>query len=395
MVADSPYDPTLVAVVYQNVLWTKPICGHPAIGISRDRGVTWTQATAPWGDRCVDIHAAVAWGPGPTGETSRLWAANGLWISAGMALSITYSDDLGVSWSTPYVQNFTKPWIGCVPIIAVDNSPLSPNFGVVYAAYNWLATPLSTSMSVLATRDGRTWVHSEVAPVRLTGAPYSWTFGERLALARDGSAYLSFYETDMRAWDVNDIFVQNTPGNIQRAGFATARIHLSDGLTTDPAVWALSLAPSDRPAFNPGLESGFDVSDDGDLWLAVNDRISAGGSIHVGSSKDGGDTWAWRGVGVSGADSFKPTIATADGKIFLGWHTMDRRGVIRTYYAFSYDGGASFQTPRLVTNTTFYLPGDFNDVGLRENAEFGDGLVYYTWGDARNGSAVYVAVFKP
>jgi hypothetical protein len=395
MVADSPYDPSLVAVIAQEITWGEPICGYPEVSISRDSAATWQKVARPWGKRCVDIHAVIAWGPGPEGGTSRLWAANGEWIYGGMALSITYSDDLGASWASPYVQHFTKPWVGCVPIIAVDNSPLSPNFGVLYAAYNWLATPSSTSMSVLATRDGRKWFHAEAPPVGLRGAPYMWTFGERLAIGRDGSAYLSFYETDMKDWDVDNIFRQNTPGNIKRAGFATASINFGSDLKIDRAVWARSLNPSDRPIFNPGSESGLDVDDTGALLLAVGDKAYAGGSILVGISTDFGAKWSWRIVRVTGADSFKPSIAAWGGTVFLGWHTIDARQVVRTYFAFSYDGGRTFQGPRLVTAATFHLPKDDNDVGLRENAEFGNGLVYFTWGDARSGKAVYVAVIRP
>jgi hypothetical protein len=61
----------------------------------------------------------------------------------------------------------------------------------------------------------------------------------------------------------------------------------------------------------------------------------------------------------------------------------------------SYDDGVTYLPPTAMPGSYFYLPDQFNDTGLRENAEFMAGLAYYTWGDARSGVAVYMAVIRP
>jgi hypothetical protein len=106
----------------------------------------------------------------------------------------------------------------------------------------------------------------------------------------------------------------------------------------------------------------------------------------------------WQGVSIPGKESFKPTLAIGGQTIFLGWHVQDSAGRVWTYYTLSYDGGATFLPPALVTNTYWY-PGVaadlINGVGLRENADFSNGVFYYVYGDARSGVGAYVARITP
>jgi hypothetical protein len=389
-------DPSVVAVIVQEIDWTR-ICSRPEISISRNGGITWSGTDLPFGSTCGDIHAVIAWGPGPTKGSARLYAADAVPVNGGLALAIVHSDDFGASWSSRYTQGFTKPWVGCFPVLAVDNSPGSPNYGTVYAAYNFLTGANTVSMSVLASKDGQNWVQTTVRAIGLAGYAFTWAFGERLAIATDGSIYISFYESDMHALDETHLFVQNTQGNIGRAGFVTAQVTFADGkLLAAPAKWAINVVPSDKAAWNPEDQSGLVVEPGGDLWLVVSDRpASAGGLIHVGSSDDGGASWFWTTLSVPSENSFRASLAVWQGKVFLAWHTQDARAHVRTYYTFSYDDGVTYLAPTAMPGSYFYLPEQFNDTGLRENAEFAGGVAYYTWGDARSGVAVYVAVIRP
>ncbi|MGZ6273671.1 MAG: hypothetical protein ACXWM8_05220, partial [Candidatus Limnocylindrales bacterium] len=249
-VSASPFDPSLVAVISQNINWSKN-CSVPVLSVSHNAGATWATAKPPLGGTCQDMHAVVAWGPGPTSGSSRLWAANAISVTGGVALSVTHSDNAGASWSARYTQKFTRPWVGCYPSIAVDNSPSSPNFGAVYLAYNWLPSPMGVGISVIATRDGTTWSHTEIPAVGQPGYPYTWRFGDRVAVGPDGSAYVAFWENDMRFWDSGDMFNQGWSGNIGRTGYATARLHLGSTVTADPPVWSIDQVPAPSAAFDP------------------------------------------------------------------------------------------------------------------------------------------------
>jgi hypothetical protein len=83
--------------------------------------------------------------------------------------------------------------------------------------------------------------------------------------------------------------------------------------------------------------------------------------------------------------------------VFVGWHAYDAAGQVSTYYTFSYDGGETFLPAALVSSATWKLSWETgpNGVGLRENAEFLNGVVYYAYGDARSGDAVYLAQIHP
>ena len=82
---------------------------------------------------------------------------------------------------------------------------------------------------------------------------------------------------------------------------------------------------------------------------------------------------------------------------FVGWHATDAANQVWTYYTLSYDGGQTFLPPALVSNVS-WSPGSataVNGVGLRENADFGSGVIYYAYGDARSGTGVYLAQIRP
>jgi len=380
--AADPFDPGVVAVLSQNIFASGPTsgCNRPSVRISRDGGATWGAPAYPWAGQCQDIHAVIAWGPG-----SRLWAGDAVGVPGGVAMAVTYSDDFGKTWRGRFVQNFTKPWSGCFPSITVDDWPGSPNFGTVYVAYNWLPNSLGPAVEVMATRNGSAWVATAVhlaAPP--PGYPYSWRIGYRVEAAPDGTAVVSFYQSNLKSWNEDSMLSEGSPSNIGRMGFETALIHF-DGkhLSADPPAWAISV---DRTSSQ--WQSGLAVDDSGQAWMAVE----TGGGISVGPI--GG---SWQKLSVPGKSSFKPSLAMGGGIIFVGWHAEDPNGRVWTYYTLSYDGGLTFLPPALVTAATWYPSSapQVNGVGLRENADFADGVFYYAYGDARSGTAVYMAQVRP
>ena len=443
-VAVSPFDPNLVALVYQRTTWTSACGLDTGIRISHDGGRTWQNAAGrPWAGtgRGPNYHGVIAWGPGPVAGSSRLWWADTTVPHCNYgahSVSVSYSDNFGKTWAPLYVERRTAPWIGGYPDITVDCNAASPNFGVVYVAYNWLASvSAGPGLAVLASADrGRSWQMTQVARVGLSGYPAAWRIGYRVRTAPDGSAYVAFYESDMLAWNHNAPFASGGLPNVGRVGFAVAHLHYDQSarrLSSDAAVWAVTLALNgytvdgaaalgtvDLLGPDPKYDIGFDVDQSsGRVLLAVCDYSAtsasrARGVVKVGRSDDGSN-WQWVTLAALPADgtlrqsAFKPTLAARDGVVFVGLHGLtdiprgaSMRATVGTYYAVSYDDGADFTAPAAVTKARWHpslLAGDPNGTGLRERADFGsDGIVRYAYGDGRlaatypGRSAVFVAL---
>jgi hypothetical protein len=379
-VTADPFHPGVLAIASQNVyvMSAKVSCSMPVIRVSKDGGATWAAPTYPWSGDCQDIHSIVAWGP-----NSRLWAGDAVGVGGGnVAMSASHSDDFGAHWSTPVVQRFTKPWSGCFPAITVDTWPESPNFGAVYVSYNWLPNSYGPGVAVMASRDGTNWAHTEVALSTLPGYPYGWRIGYRIKAAPDGTAFVSFYQSDLKAWHESSMLDQGGPSNIGRMGFEISHIHFSgQTLTADPPYWATNVDHTEAE-----WDSALAVDDSGRPWLAVESE----GRIDLGNGSGG-----WRQFDVGSKYSFKPSLAISGKNIFLGWHAQDPDGNTWTYYTLSYDGGLTFLPPARVTNTSWYDSGG-NGVGLRECADASGGVFYYAYGDNRAaGSGVYISRIVP
>jgi hypothetical protein len=381
--AADPFHPGVVAVVTEQVNWWAPGrgCSRPAVRVSKNGGATWSAPSHPWGSACQDIHAVVAWGP-----NGRLWVGNAISLNPGVLMTVTHSDDFGKTWSKRYVENFNPRWVGCFASIAVDNWPASPNFGTVYVAYNWLPDKYGPGVSVMASRDGTTWAHTDVkVGSTLASYPYALRIGYRVEAAPDGTAFVSYYESDLKSWSSSNIFHEGSVKNVGRRGIEISRIHFAgQTLSADSPVWATSISVKE-----PQFDSGLAVDDTGRAWLAVEN----GGKIRVGPV--GG---SWTDISIAGKNGLKPSIAISGQTIFVGWHPQDKSGArMRTYYTISYDGGQTWLPPAQVTGNSWSpkAASVTNGVGLRENAVFANGTVYWAYGDARSGLKSYLAVIKP
>jgi hypothetical protein len=380
-IAADPFHSGVVAVVSENMVMTaaRSGCSRPAVRISQDGGSTWAAPVYPWRGQCQDIHAVLAWGP-----NSRLYVGDAVGGTGGVVMSVSHSDDLGKTWSVPFVEPFTRGWSGCFPAMTVDDWPNSPNFGAVYVAYNWLPDNFGPGVAVMASRDGENWAQTELTLDSLPDYPYSWRIGYRIQAAPDGTALVSFYQSSLKLWSAANILYEGSADNIGRMGFEAARVHFEGKvLAADRPYWVTSVDHTEAQ-----WQSQLAIDDAGLAWLAVEngDRVALG-------RLDG----RWREFSVTGQTSFKPSLAISGQTIFLGWHASDDGGMIRTYYSISYDAGQTFSPPALVSDGAWNprQANVINSVGLRENADFQNGVVYYVYGDARSGLGIYVAVIKP
>lgn len=438
-VATHPTDPRRIAAVYLRRTGSSTCGIDTPVRISHDGGLTWKTAKGrPWrgSGRGPNIHAVLAWGPGPKPGSARLyWAdmtAPGCDYSR-LAVSVAYSDDEGATWSKLYVERRTTTWIGGFPDVTADRDPASPNFGAVYVAYNWPKSQTAgPGMRLIASADfGRTWHATvEIPPApRAAGCAASWRIAYRVRTAPDGSIYVSGYQADLRHWDPERIFAKGGSGNICRFGFSVTHVAFDRAhrtLTASPTVMAARLSRSAQtvsgapavgtsgPIVDPQWCQGLDVDrSTGIAYLAIADFVAgpaAGrphGVVRVGRSADGGRTWTWRtldpvtlpGTTAAGGglgSSFKPTLAVRDGVVFVGFHVITDRvagharsthPVVGTYYAVSLDGGRTFAKPTPITSARWpaaALDRGVNGPGLRERADFtADGHVFYVYGDGR------------
>ena len=429
VVATHPSDPDRVAVVFQHRGPGAACRLNPTIRISHDGGRTWrsTRRTPATGSRRgMSLHAAIAWGPGPSGG-SRLYWTNMTTPGCGdprFFLTTSYSDDEGATWSKLHVERRTRPWVGGFPEIAVDRDPASPGYGTVYVGYNWLPRGArGPGFRLLASADhGRSWTATNIAPARSpSGFRDWWRIGYRLRPAPDGSVYASWYQVDLRQWDRAQILAKGGPGNVGRLGVAVARVTFDrkartfdvgpSRIATTVRETTFTTAGSSAPGTggnvrpDPMWLHGFDIDRaTGRLHLAVagygapTERAPRG-TIRVGHSDDGGATWSFSRlpslpeVGGHRQSSYKPNLVAGPGYVLVTFHALDdvRSGAtVGAAYAVSSDGGASWRTPASVSKARWRasnIGGVINGIGLRERAErLADGDVFWAYGDARHAS---------
>jgi hypothetical protein len=417
-VATHPTDPNRIAVVYVHG-GTAPITR-----ISHDGGRSWKSTKGHPGagsGRGMGIHAALAWGPGPSGK-ARLYWTNMTSGAGGLSLSTAYSDDEGATWSRLRVERRTRPWVGGFPDIAVDRDPTSPNYGTVYVAYNWFPSGASApGFHVLASTDfGNTWSATEVpVAARPRGYPDSWRIAYRLRTAPDGAVYASWFQADLRHWDRKNIFVRGGPANVGRLGVAVARLRFDRAkrtfavapsriaATVPESVFTTSggSAPGTGGAIRPDpiWQHGFDVDPQtGRLFVAVGTYGSSvggkpRGAIRVAASGDGGGTWSLTTLAaaplVAGRrqSSFRPNLVAGPGYVLVTFRTLDDVGTsatVGTAFTFSTDGGTTWRAPAPISATRWVarnVASVTNGMGLRERAErLANGDVFWAYGDGRH-----------
>lgn len=445
IIAVDPGNPLTMVVVYDTY---RPElvgpCGTGEVAAefrrTRDGGLTWHDTAAHfWHTRgvCTSIHPSLAWGPGPEPGRDRLYFADTGYPCrvAGLCILVSYSDDAGDTWSTPYLERPPSPLRGSVPDITVDLGPRSPNYGTVHVVYNW--QPLDGSrlwaakggqaydgLRLLASRDfGGTWTGVEIdrAPTSLPRfAGYLISPGARVRAGPDGSVYVAFAQLNISA-TFDDRWMSGAGSHWV---YAIQRLQLAPdgGFTKSPTVSAIDLKTSTVwPGFVgiPGqswyldVANGLDVDPiSGLVYLAIDDYDrSAGrgilrGHVRVGRSSDLGRTWAWTTlpdlpqVGGRNQSSVKATISVSPNgaRIFVGFHGLpdvpfgtgpaSHLVTIGNYFSVSADGGRTFYPPIAISGSrwnTQTVAAARNGVGLRDRSEFAaNDEVVFVYGDGRN-----------
>jgi hypothetical protein len=424
-VAASPYDASLVAMSYN---YTALDAGIPQDGvrISQDGGKTWKEvAREPWKGHVPDYHGVVAWGPGETPGSSRLWWTDAIVEAKGKVVqAVAYSDNLGGTWNF-HIFTETPPWIGGFPNLTVDNNPQSPNFGTTYVAYNWLESAKGPGLAVAASRDGKTWQEAQVPAPEVPGYPYYWRISYNPKPTSTGVDVL-FYQSSVKYWNENNVFSEGIIGDARYylAELSFDKIvnvnysNSGDVISSEPnysVTYKLKVddvlpAPAMQgsrwgSSYDPETQSGFAIDQNDNAWIA----FTSAGKINIGEI----DTYnnnssdylrpplqepsPWMAFCLSGATCFEPSLVIGiHNEIVVGFHAI-KNGMESTYFMVSYDNGDTWQPPQPVTKSAWrvsVLSNVLNGTGLRENMAVGpNGEIYYTYADPRSGRlSTYVAV---
>ena len=409
IVAAHPFDASRLAVVYAAGPGEH---SHPVIRISHDGGRTWrTVAGHPRGG---GSHPMVAWGPGPRHGTARLYYTAMGGPAPNYHFIVSYSDNEGRTWHQGFIADSTRGWSIGIEDLVVDTNRSSPNYGVVYLAYNWPKDPNGgDGLHVVASGDyGRTFAETEIPKVPAPrGYPDAWRIGYKLATAPDGSAFVAGYQLDMKHWQVSAPFAKGGNANVGRIAFGVARLRfdrVARRLTHGPNVlattlpetawnlgWTAALKGVNVGLAEPCWATGLVVDEGGRIYYAVG----GDGRIRIVSSDDNGRTWRLRflprapAVGGMAQRSMRPDLVTGDGFVAVLFHTVDAQGERRTAgnaVAVSLDRGASWVGPRPVNASRWRIKpiiAIYNGPGLRDRAVLlADGrTIYFAYGEGRAG----------
>ncbi len=414
IIAASPTNPLKLAAVFPD---GPGEVSHPVVRISHDGGKSWaTRSAHLYGG---GSHPMIAWGPGPRAGTTRLYYTAMGGSPNDYHFEVSHSDNEGLTWHLDYVANHTRGWFGGIEDFLVDTNRASPNYGVVYLAYEWLKSPSSgTGEHVIASGDyGRTWAETEVP--KLTppaGYPDAFRIGYKLATAPNGDAYVAGYQLDMRYWDVRHPFAKGGTRNTGRIAFGVARLKfdrrarkLAHGpnvvATLLPrTVWNLgrALEGVNVSLVEPCWATGLAVDGGGRIYYAV----AGDGRIRILTSDDRGLHWHVRylphapAAGGHAQLSTRPDLVAGPGFVAVLFHTVDSSGSNRTYgtaAAVTFNRGSTWVGPRPVTSHRWRINpiiATYNGPGLRDRAAvLADGrTVYFAYGDGRDGRSAAFGV---
>ncbi len=402
-VAADPLNPQRLAVVYAHGLYSI----LPVVRISHDGGITWRTTTGrpPGGG----IHFVVAWGPGPVSGSSRLYLAIEASSGVGVRLGTSYSDNEGGTWSHVRVQMDTPAWVGGMPDLTVDTIPTSPNYGVVYATYNWQKSRTTgPGLRVLASADyGVTFRPVEVPALPLVpGYRARHRIGYRLETAPDGAVFVAWYQADLRFWFGGDPLNVGRLSNVGRLRVGIARLAFNrvsgtwlrgpsvTAVTLPRTLWNIGSVKPDGLTNNPqwAIPVAVDPAT-GTVMLAVG----ADGAVRVCAGGQAGLAWTCRSLPappkVNGRAQWiaKPDLVAGAGFLAVTMRIFDKVGGTSGHaYSLSGDGGVTWTRPTPISAVRWRsarVAGALNGVGLRNRATVtADGTtVFFVYGDGRYG----------
>ncbi len=375
---------------------------NPVSGVFGADGLRSTDAGLSWAGQITGV------GGNNSGDPAAVIGLNGNYyvgyIAADGGMGVARSTDGGVTWT--HVQ------IGAAPggffdgldknHLWVDNSPVSPHEGNLYAAWTRFETgsPNDGQVEVVySTDDGLTWS----APVEVSSALTGFKQGVNIQTASDGTVYVTYtvylsggvedepaygmaISSDGGAtWTTGQFVIQNTRGiRFTEVGKSGIRVNSFPSTAVD-----ISGGPRDGTIYMvwpnigvPGVNTGTDV----DIYLI--------------RSADGGATWS------------TPIRVNQDPsglgkKHFMSWVTCDPQtgnlsviyyddrnvGSLETevYVSNSFDGGDTWDdtkvsdvsfTPAPIAGLAGGYFGDYLSISAR------GGRVYPAWTDNRSGNAL-------
>jgi hypothetical protein len=215
----SPKDPNLLAATYVQISEKKNMHKQMVV-LSSDGGKTWKLVkNMPMGQRASGAHARIAFD-----EENTLWLENAYLAYNGVSDAIAYSKNLGRTW-TVQPRKDAKPWVGRFPDIATDTNPLSPNYGVVAAAYNFSKGTAGSGIRVVVSGDkGGSWKSVDIPPIAFAGYPTNWLINSQLKALPNGDWILSYADTPMKGIGLKDP-VNKWIGANKSMVYATALLH--------------------------------------------------------------------------------------------------------------------------------------------------------------------------
>jgi hypothetical protein len=377
---------------------------------SSDGGTTWTNRgllpgfSDNGGSLVSDGDPELVYGPKPNGKGGFSYAKGARVYYAGLAsyasgfepgnqapefLTVSYSDNNGVTWSNPVVAvdgsgfNFNDH-----EEIAVDSNPASPFFGRVYLAWTDFRSIPSTSepAEVAYSADGgATWS----PPNQLSPAYNNSAKGGRqdayVATGPDGTAYV--FEDQGPAM----VVWKSTDGGVTWTHAQTIAPFTN---LSDPIPGA-----NFRDASYPS--AAVDQSN-GTVYVVWADAAGGVGRILVSKSTDKGATWSSPLAVSSTRDGyafFQGLDVAPNGRVDIAYQSLKARSTstygtgnatVASYYVSSTNGGASFSKPVRVSafsdpaasaqnNLQRQFWGDYNTL-VSNNAN-----AWFIYTDARNG----------
>jgi hypothetical protein len=387
-----------------------PGVGTDGVYTSSDGGGTWTNRgllpgfSDNGGSLVSDGDPELVYGPKPDGQGGFSFTNGARVYYAGLAstapgfeqgnqapefLTVSRSDDNGVSWSDPVLAvdgsgfNFNDH-----PEIAVDRNPSSPFFGRVYLAWTDFRSIPSTSEPAevsYSTDGGNTWTK----PNQLSAAFNNGAKGGRqdayVATGPDGTVYV-FEDQGSQM-----VFWKSADGG---ATWSHGQAIASYTNISDPIPGA-----NFRDATYPSaaIDQG-----NGTVYVAWADAGSGSGRIVVAKSTDRGATWSSPAPVSTARDGyayFQGLDVAPNGRVDVAYQALTARSPstygtgnasVASYYVESTDGGATWSRPARVSvfsdpaasaqnNLERQFWGDYNTlVSTSANA-------FFIYTDARNG----------
>ena len=406
-----------------------PTVDTSGVYTTTDGGKTWTHQILHWFSQVgltSDGDPVVAFGPkadpnAPNGFSyangARAYfgslAGSPTFGPAAELLAVSFSDDKGLTWSTPVVATTRNNPVNFNDKIAiwVDQNPNSPFFGNLYVSWTLFtgnptlnfgeANTFSPEPIVFArsTDGGQTFSKPNQLSPAFNTFPVGGRQGSTIRTGPDGAVYV--------IWDGS----QNLQSAIQAA-------RSDDGGISFTRPFLVSFK-SDVPSPFPGARfrvNSFPMADidqnagsSGKVFVvwADYDFSTGHGVVKMVTSSDKGQTWVGPTTvaNVPGRSAFYPAVAVnpADGsKVFVGFNAIDDKtagtppgaGVVfyDAYFAVSTNGGASFGSPVKISakssdpdaSSTNSLGGQF--IGDYNGASASSVAAWFSWTDSRNGA---------